>query len=157
MMSSGRACAATWLSSNRPAPAAQCRVVPALIIEPSNVGQDRDDLAVAEHRAERRHGAGFALLDAVDDVFVAAFGLRQLWTPALGATAVLVAEAAGVEKHLLAVEIVSRCLGRLRARRRRNRRRRNSRRLGDGGTRQQCPDGGHPCDHHKPYWHSSIR
>src|SRR5689334_13956438 len=42
----------------------------ALIIEPSNVGQDRDDLAIAEHCPICGHGADLALLDTLDDVFV---------------------------------------------------------------------------------------
>ena len=33
--------------------------------------------------AKGGHGAGLALLDALDDEFVAALGLRQFWTPAL--------------------------------------------------------------------------
>ena len=52
----------------------------ALVIEPSNVSQDRDDLAVTEHRTICGHGAYLALLDTLDDVFVAALGLRQFWT-----------------------------------------------------------------------------
>src|SRR5688572_14772748 len=46
----------------------------ALVIEPSNVSQDRDDLAVSEYRTVSGHGAYLALLDALDDVFVAALG-----------------------------------------------------------------------------------
>src|SRR6266568_6726345 len=72
-----------------------CGFHAALVIEPPNVGKDRDDLAVTEHRPIGRHGAHLALLDTLDDVFVAAFGLRQLWTSARMAAAILVAKAAG--------------------------------------------------------------
>src|SRR6187455_484492 len=53
-----------------------------LVIEPPDVSQDCDDLAFAEHRSIGRHGAHLALLDTLDDVFVAAFGIRQFWTSA---------------------------------------------------------------------------
>src|ERR1700738_2922094 len=84
----------------------RCRFAPALVIEPPNVGQDRDDLAVAEHRTERGHGAHLALLDALDDEFVAALGFRQFRTPTRGTTTILVTETAGGGEHLLAIDVV---------------------------------------------------
>src|SRR3982074_3257073 len=85
-----------------------CGFAGALVIEPSNVGQDRDDLPIAEHVTKSRHGANLALLDAFDEIFVAALGLRELRPPARNATAILVTKAAGVEEHLFAIEVVRR-------------------------------------------------
>src|SRR4029077_2057712 len=101
MFSSERASAATVPSSSRPMLAAKS----ALVIEPPNVGQDRHDLAFAEHVAKSGHGARLAFLDALDDVFVALLGLRQLRTPACGAAAVLVAKATRGGEHTLAIDV----------------------------------------------------
>src|SRR5689334_24721827 len=78
----------------------------ALVIEPPNVGQDRDDLALAERRAIRGHRARLALLDALDDVFVAAPGVRQLRASARMTAAILVTIAAGGCEHFLAIDVV---------------------------------------------------
>src|SRR5437762_3048043 len=125
----------------------------ALVIEPSNVGQDRDDLAVTEHRSIGRHGACLALLDTLDDVFVAALGLRQLRTSARMAAAVLVTKAAGGGEHLAAFDVVRRGFG-LRQRIFRARRRGL---FGKRGGRQPRPDEGQGSNNHKQYSHSGIR
>src|SRR5258708_20415562 len=126
MVSSERASAAAHASTNsaivaayrarryRGFPAAirrsPCRFGGALVIEPPDVGEDRDDLAVAEHRTERRHGARLAPLDALDDEFIAALGLRQFRPPAGGATAILVTKAAGGGEHLVPINVVRQAL-----------------------------------------------
>src|SRR6185312_6584339 len=83
----------------------------ALVIKPPDVGQDRDDLAVTEHGAIGGHGADLALLDTLDDVFVAALRLRQFWTSARMAAAILVTIAAGGCEHLPAFDVVWRGFG----------------------------------------------
>src|SRR5215208_1487256 len=89
MVSSERASADVFQSIS----SARLAAYRALVIEPSNVSQDRDDLAVAEYRTIGGHGADLALLDTLDDVFVAALGLRELRTSARMTAAILVAKA----------------------------------------------------------------
>src|SRR3954467_2771290 len=125
----------------------------ALVIEPPNVGQDRDDLAVTEHRTIGGHGADLALLDTLDDVFVAALGLRQFWPSARMAAAILVTKAAGGGEHLAAFDVVRRGFG-LRQRICRTRR---GGLLGKREGRQPWPDDGQGSSNHKRYSHSGIR
>src|SRR5215470_18322902 len=84
----------------------------AIVIEGTDVSQDGNDLPFRKTAPERRHGAGLAVPDAVDDVFVAAFGAGQLRAPACRAAAVLVAIAAHGREHGGSINIVGRCLGR---------------------------------------------
>src|SRR3954469_18690447 len=116
--------------------------------------QDRDDLAVTEHRTIRGHGAYLALLDTLDDVFVAALGLRELRTSARMTAAILVAKAAGGCEHFPAFNVVRRGFGlrqRICSARRRGL-------LGKRGGRQPWPDDGQGSNNHnKRYSHSGIR
>src|SRR5688500_8647940 len=125
-------------------------------IEPPDVAQNRGDLAVAEDFAIGGHGAPLALLDALDEVFVAALGVRQFRTPALVATAIRMAKAAGGREHLLAIDVIRRGSRPRRicgwTCRRTCRRRRLRRRRG----RQPRPDDGRGCNDHKLYSHSVI-
>ena len=57
------------------------------------------------------HGADLALLDTLDEVFVAALGLRQLRTFARMATAIRVTKAAGGCEHFPAFDVVRRGFG----------------------------------------------
>src|SRR6185295_18830528 len=125
----------------------------ALVIEPPNVGQDRDDLAVTEHRTIGGHGADLALLDTLDDVFVAALGLRQFWTSARMAAAFLVAKAAGGREHLPAFDVVRRSFGL----RQRIGSARSGGLLSERGGRQKGPEDGEASKNHKRYSHSNIR
>src|SRR3984893_7628117 len=116
MVSSERASAAALPSTNSEMLAAYPTMRPrgfanALVIEPPDIGQDRNDLTVAEHRAKRGHRAQLALLDALDDEFVAALGFRQFRPPARGTTTILVTETAGGGEHLLAIDVVRRGFG----------------------------------------------
>src|SRR5215217_5280717 len=125
----------------------------ALVIEPSNVGQDRDDLAVAEHRTIGGHGADLALLDPLDDVFVAALGLRELRASARMTAAILMAKAAGGCEHFPTFNVVRRGFGlrqRICSARRRGL-------LGKRGGRLSWPDDGQGSNNHKRYSHSGIR
>src|SRR5205085_4055153 len=114
--------------------------------------QYRDDLAVTEHRTIGVHGAHLALLDALDDVFVAALGLRQLRTSAWMAAAILVTKAAGGREHFLAVDVVRRGFGL----RQRIRRAGRGRLLGKRGAREPGPDDGQASNDYKRYSHSGI-
>src|SRR5215212_5655269 len=124
-----------------------------LVIEPSNVGQDRDDLAVTEYRTIGGHGADLALLDPLDDVFVAALGLRELRTSARMTAAILVAKAAGGREHFPAFNVVRRSFGL----RQRICSARRGGLLGKRGGRQPWPDDGQGSSNHKRYSHSGIR
>src|SRR5438067_5752608 len=81
-----------------------------LFVEAADIGQDRVDLAFGESLAESGHGARFALLDAVDQIFVATLAAGELRRLAGLAAAALVTEATQGRKHLLAVDIVGRGL-----------------------------------------------